>query len=72
MLTDALIKDARRKRFTLVNTVMSGSGDVVHILLQVVKVNCSTCCKTFCLKHRLEAAHNCEGPSNKFVKKPLQ
>lgn len=38
---------------------------------EVVQVNCSACHKMFCLKHRLETAHDCEGPPNRIGSKPV-
>ncbi len=48
----------------------SGNGGVLDLLFsflprQLVRVTCSTCHKNYCLKHRFETDHTCEGHPNR-------
>ena len=47
-------------------TLSSSKMSSVVFLLQLVPVTCSTCRKNFCLKHRFETDHDCQGPPNRL------
>lgn len=38
----------------------------VTFFFQLVAVTCNTCRKNFCLKHRFETDHECQGPPNRL------
>jgi len=39
---------------------------IVTFFFQLVAVTCNTCRKNFCLKHRFETDHECQGPPNRL------